>query len=417
MNTPATVTVNDRQYTWPSAPTVVVCVDGSEPAYMDQAIESGHMPFLAERRDKLTWLNAQCAMPSYTNPNNMSIVTGHPTAVHGIAGNTYLDVESGEEILMNDPAFLRAETIFEGFHAAGAKVAVVTAKDKLRRLLAKGLDFTTGRAWCFSSQKAADTTVQEHGIDNVSDWLGMPVPDVYSAELSSFIFAAGAKLLREHRPDVMYLSTTDYIQHKFAPGTDTANAFYKMLDDAFTEMDQLGANVVITADHGMKPKHDSDGSPNVVYLQSELDEAFGSGETKVVLPITDPYPVHHGALGSYATVYLHGNLELAKVVDHVGSIPGIAQALSGDVAAQEYSMPRDRMGEIAVIGTENMTIGTTPERHDLSGLTVPLRSHGGLTERDVPLIASRPLSSFPQQDTYHNYDAFALALNSSFIAG
>lgn len=415
MSTPANVTINDRVYQWPTRPTVVVCVDGSEPDYMEQAIEGGHMPFLAQRRESLTWLDAQCAMPSYTNPNNMSIVTGHPTAVHGIVGNTYLDGESGEEVLMNDPSFLRADTIFEGFHNAGAKVAVVTAKDKLRRLLAKGLDFSTGRAWCFSSEKSDETTVAEHGLDHASEWVGLPVPDVYSAELSAFIFAAGVKLLREHRPDVMYLSTTDYIQHKFAPGTETANAFYAMLDTAFAELDSLGATIVITADHGMKPKHDADGSPNVVYLQAELDEAFGAGETRVVLPITDPYPVHHGALGSYATVYVTGELEVAKVVDHIGSLPGIEQALAADVAAEQYNMPRDRMGEIAVIGNESTTVGTSPERHDLSGLTVPLRSHGGLTERRIPLIVSRPLAAAPEDRQQYNYDAFALGLNSEYV--
>jgi phosphonoacetate hydrolase len=34
-------------------------------------------------------------------------------------------------------------------------------------------------------------------------------------------------------------------------------------------------------------------------------------------------------------------------------------------------------------------IGTSASRHDLSGLDVPLRSHGGISEQRVPLILNR----------------------------
>ena len=56
------------------------------------------------------------------------------------------------------------------------------------------------------------------------------MPSVYSADLSEFVFAAGVKLMERYRPDIMYLSTTDYIQHKHAPGTKVANDFYRMMD-------------------------------------------------------------------------------------------------------------------------------------------------------------------------------------------
>ncbi|MBM3520036.1 MAG: phosphonoacetate hydrolase, partial [Alphaproteobacteria bacterium] len=306
-----TVTVNGRDYRWPRAPVVVICCDGSEPAYMEQAMAAGLMPKLKAMIAKGANLRGLSVIPSFTNPNNLSIVTGRPPAVHGICGNYLIDPATGVETMMNDPKWLWAPTIFEAFQKAGAKVAVVTAKDKLRLLLGKGLVFD-GRAVAFSSEKADKASLAENGIADPCGLTDMAVPDVYSAELSEFVFAAGVKLLATLAPDLMYLSTTDYIQHKYPPGSEGANRFYAMMDRYVGELDAAGAILVIVADHGMKDKHLAGGEPDVIYLQDALDRRFGAGTTKVILPITDPYVVHHGALGSFATVYLYGP-ELAAV--------------------------------------------------------------------------------------------------------
>ena len=256
-------------------------------------------------------------MPSFTNPNNLSIVTGAPPAVHGICGNYFWDRDAGAEVMMNDPKYLRARTILATFADAGAKVAVVTAKDKLRALLGHKM---TGI--CFSSEKSAEATMAANGIDGVPAMVGMPVPSVYSAELSEFVFAAGVKLMERVRPDVMYLSTTDYIQHKVAPGVGVANDFYAMMDGYLGQLDALGATVVVTADHGMNAKTDAFGRPNIVFLQDVLDRAYGTGTTRVILPITDPYVVHHGALGSFATVYLSAPVTVADAAARIASAAG-----------------------------------------------------------------------------------------------
>src|SRR5262249_16696415 len=158
--------------------------------------------------------------------------------------------------------YLRAPTILKAFHDAGAKVAMVTAKDKLRLLLADGLDCSSGRAIAFSSEKADQATKKENGIHDVIAFVGQPVPEVYSAELSEFVFGAGVKLLAAFRPDLMYLSTTDYIQHKAGPGSKIADDFYAMIDGYLALLDKLGANIVATADHGMNDKYKPDTSPD-----------------------------------------------------------------------------------------------------------------------------------------------------------
>jgi phosphonoacetate hydrolase len=407
-----TVTVNGRDYPWPKRTAIAVCLDGCEPAYLDAAIGAGLMPTLARLRATGTDRISHSVIPSFTNPNNLSIATGRPPAVHGICGNYLYEPETGQEVMMNDVRFLRAPTVFAAFHEAGARVAIVTAKDKLRALLGAGLDMSSGRAICFSSERADSTTLAANGIENASAWLGRPVPDVYSAELSEFIFAAGVKLLREWRPDVMYLTTTDFIQHKYAPGDAVANDFYAMFDRYLTELDALGAAIVVTADHGMKPKHNPDGSPAVVYVQDLLDEWLGAGAARVILPITDPYMVHHGALGSFATAYLPAGTDRAALVARLAAVPGMDVVLTRDEAVARWELPADRIGDVVLTSTENMTIGTSAHRHDLAALDVPLRSHGGLTEQEVPFIVNRRMD-LPSAPVLRNFDALRIACTAA----
>jgi phosphonoacetate hydrolase len=406
-----TVSVNGRDYHWPRAPLVVICCDGSEPDYMEVAMKAGLMPNLKRIIAKGENLRGHSAIPSFTNPNNLSIVTGRPPAVHGICGNYLIDPATGQETMMNDPKWLRAPTIFEAFQKAGAKVAVVTAKDKLRLLLGKGLVFD-GTAVAFSSERADKATLKDNGIESPCGLVGMAVPDVYSAELSEFVFAAGVKLLASMRPDLMYLSTTDYVQHKYAPGSDGANRFYAMMDRYLGELDSGGATIVIVADHGMKNKHLADGAPDVIYLQDLLDARFGKGKTKVILPITDPYVVHHGALGSFATVYAYGPA-ISDVMTWIARQPGVDVVLNKTDGCARFELPEDRMGDVIVISggpTGSKVIGTSRDKHDLSGLNEPLRSHGGLTEQEIPVISNRKLKNLPAQ--LRNFDAFAIGCNN-----
>lgn len=402
-----TVTVNGRSYRWPEAPTVVVCIDGSEPAYMKEARAAGAMPWLDRALPQGTERLADCVVPSFTNPNNLSIVTGAPPSVHGICGNYFYDRETGTEIMMNDPKYLRAETILAAFASQGASVAVVTAKDKLRRLLGKGL-----KGICFSSEKANETTKAEHGIDNALAFVGHKLPSVYSAELSEVVFAAGVKLMQAYRPDITYLSTTDYIQHKHAPGTKVANDFYRMMDGYLAELDRAGAVIVLTADHGMNAKHDAaTGKPEILFLQTLLDGWLGQGAARVILPITDPYVAHHGALGSFATAYLPADASPAALAQRLAALPMIEAALTREAAAQRFELPADRIGDLVVVSRLGAVIGTSADRHDLSGLDAPLRSHGGISEQKVPLYCNRPAPAFSADQRLRNFSAFDLALN------
>lgn len=402
------IQVNSRKYSIPNKCAVVICLDGSEPEYFDLAIENGLMPNLAKLCDKGTVKLADSAMPSFTNPNNISIATGRPSSVHGICGNYLLDPETQQEVMMNDVRFLRCPTIFSKFLDAGLRVAVVTAKDKLRNLLGAGLSFKKKRAICFSAERGNQTTLAINGIDNACRWLGRPLPTVYSADLSEFVLAAGVKLMREWKPDIMYLSTTDYIQHKFSPQQNEAQKFYSMIDDYIGELNTKTAALVITADHGMKPKHDSNGKPIVIYLQDLLDNWLGVQKSRVILPITDPYVVHHGALGSFATAYLNEGIDISQVINRLSKIKGVQSVLKRDQACNEFELPADRIGDIIIVSDTNVTIGTSSDQHDLDALVEPLRSHGGVSEQKVPFIINSKLN-IPNTERLRNFDAFYYA--------
>ena len=403
------IDINGRSYRWPRQPLVVVCMDGSEPGYVEAAVATGKAPFferiLAEGTNRL----ADCVVPSFTNPNNMSIVTGVAPAIHGIGANFFFDRDSGLDVMTNTPRFLWVDTIFKAFFDAGAKIAIVTAKDKLTSMLGHGLDFSSGRVVAFSSEKSDQTSEAENGIARADQFVGLPVPEVYSSDLSEFIFAAGVKLMQRDRPDILYLSTTDYIQHKHAPGTPAANDFYTMMDGYLAELDGLGCLIALTADHGMNAKHLEDGSPDVLYLQDVLDD--WSMDARVVLTITDPYVVHHGALGSFCTVYLSGNADADVIAAKIRDLDGVLAVYSRAEGCAEFELPEERMGDLIVISEKHKVLGSSAGSHDLSGLTEPLRSHGGITEQRVPLLINRPASGLAEDRRLRNFDIFDIALN------
>ena len=372
-------------------------------AYLEAAEAVGRAPFFAAAREDGRLRLAKGAMPSFTNPNNCSIVTGRPPSVHGIAGNFFLEPGTSKPVMMNDPSFLRAPSILAEFSQAGARVCVVTAKDKLRKLLGHGLDMSN--AVCFSTEFADDVTQAEHGIAEAP--IRFAIPSVYSAAVSVAVFGAGVALLESHKPDLMYLSTTDYIQHLFAPDEEEALAFTEMVDRYCAQLADAGARVVLTADHGMNAKALPDGQPNVAYLQKLLDRIAPGAQ--VILPITDPYVVHHGALGSFATIYLLPGDDAEAVAAELRDIPAVELVITAEEAVGVLELPRDRIGDLCVMARANAVLGTRAEEHDLSQLTRPLRSHGGLHEQPVPFVSSTPLRRWP--DKLRNFDAFDVILN------
>ncbi|MCQ0034068.1 phosphonoacetate hydrolase [Burkholderia glumae] len=407
-----TIEVNGRHYRLPSARTAIVCLSGGSPDYLEAAVADGAAPFMARMMRDGAALGADGVIPSLTHANQLSIACGAPPALHGICGNTIHDAGAqqghGADIALNQAADLRADTVLAAAARAGARVAVVTAREKLRRLLGTGL-----RGICFSAEKAGQTSLAENGIADALDFVGLPSPDVYGAALSEFVLAAGVRLAKTRRVELMYLATHDYVQRKWAPGSAQANAFYAAIDRHLAQLDALDWVVAVTADHGTGAKHDPrTGAPKVVYLQDALDAWLDFPRTRVVLPIADPHVAHHGALGSFATIHLPDGLDASEVVMLLRRLDGIALALARDEAAACFELPVDRIGDVVVVARDDTVLGRREREHDLSALTAPLRSHGGFGEQAVPLLFNRRvLVAADAGRRWRNFDVFDLALN------
>jgi phosphonoacetate hydrolase len=396
---------------------VIVCIDGGDPAYLQRYLADGALPNIARFIADGFSVVADGTMPSFTCPNNMSIITGTPASRHGISGNYYLDTATGQPVVMTGPELLRGDTIIARFAAAGAQVVSITAKDKLRRQLGKGLDLSRGNV-SFSSECASRCTLAENGIEDALRFVDMPQPDMYSMELSLFVLEAGIRLLERDRPDLVYLSLTDWVQHKYAPEAPEARRFYAELDAGFGRLAGLGALVALTADHGMNDKSDATGRPNVVWLQDVLDARFGTGDTKVICPITDAFVAHHGALGGFVRVWCRGRATPRQVIEAVAPIDGVEQALDKAAACRLYDMPADREGDVAVIARADVCIGAAEAEHDLAGLEGHrLRTHGGLAEARVPVVINRPLNEAYRMraavSRLKNYEVFDYVLNGT----
>ena len=396
------IELNGRRYREPAYPTVVICVDGCDPDYVERGIANGILPTIADFAREGYLGTADAAMPTFTNPNNVSIVTGAPPSVHGIAGNYYLDRDSGREVMMTDERLMRCETILALMAQAGVRTAAITAKDKLRKLLGRNLD-----GICFSSE-CADAEVEA--------MVGRGKPDMYSADLSLFVLDAGIKLLERGKAELLYLSLSDFVQHAHAPGTPEANAFHRAIDERVRRIVQMGAVVGLVADHGMNDKARAAGEPNVIFLEDELDRQFGAGAVRVICPITDPFVRHHGALGSFVRGYARNAADIPAMIAATAELAGVAAVLDRADAAEQFEMPFDREADFVALGDANTAIGASRAKHDLSGLAGHrLRSHGGLGEQRVPFILSRPLTpeyrGIAAGRRLRNFDIFDFALN------
>jgi phosphonoacetate hydrolase len=400
-----------RGYAAPRRKTAVFCVDGCSPDYLDDALARGLMPRLRRAIDRGGfYARALGQMPSFTNPNNVSIVTGAPPRIHGISGNYFFDRAAGAEVPMNEPRFLRVPTIFEALERAGVRTLCVTAKDKLRALLGAVKDPSVRAPISLSAERAHEQTIP--GDERpIPELVGRKNPSIYDWDISHYAMEMGLALHARVEAEVVYVSLTDYVQHKEAPGGPMADRFYARFDELLGAYLDAGFLCGLTADHGMNAKTRADGSPNVRFLD-DLLLAAGVEGFRVLLPITDPYVVHHGALGSYATIY-HAPDAAARVRATLAKVIGIEAVLGRDEAAKLLDLPADRIGDTVVLGDRSTVLGKSAELHDLSAVQRGLRSHGGLHERVVPVVVCHPLRpGFPRADAMlSNADLFDLMLN------
>ncbi|XXQ36810.1 Phosphonoacetate hydrolase [Plasmodiophora brassicae] len=422
-----TIVVNRTTYNQPGRgwrPTVGICLDGTSVEYIVEAIRAGAMPNLQN------WTSghweaipsaapgcsrglAAAVMPTFTNPNNVSIATGTTPRVHGISGNYFYDAERDEDVHMNAASYIRAPTIFSEMERRGVKVIVTTAKQKLYDLLAANLDLS--QSIVVASETAEDQTttahLARHGIEGGIRAL-LPsyatTPGIYDPRISYHSLDTALALLQRHMeqspmtPAMVYCSTTDFVQHQFVPGSPEANEFCAAVDERLGRFDsECSAMIGITADHGMNDKVKYDGTPNICYLRPVVDRV--GVKCRIVLPITDAYVRHHGGLGSFAMLHFDNKRDAREAHGELCRMRGMYTIVNKAAAADEMSLPKDRLGDIVLVAKRDFVFASSPEEHDLSQLDpgVKLRSHGGFSEMTVPMYFNFKLN-----------DAYAKRLHS-----
>lgn len=402
--------VNGKTYHPSNKPIVVICIDGSADEYIDATMSRDKMPNLKCMANNGYRGMVRGALPSFTNVNNASIVTGVPPAVHGISGNFFYDEKKDAEVMMNSSEYLRAETILAAAANAGRKVAVVTAKEKLRDILSYKM-----KGIAISAEKANQAKKETHGIDDVEKIVGYKTPAIYSADASLFVLRAGVAFIEKGLSDFLYLSLTDYMQHTYSPETEESLDFYEAMDKEIGKLLELGAIIGATADHGMNAKIKEDGTPNVLFIEDMLHEKFGDG-FRVICPITDPYVKHHGALGSYVVVHINNKSIINDVKNWLAIQPGITEVHDKKTAVNLLEQPEDRTGDLVVMSARDVVLGRRPQYHDLSALDGTLRSHGGRYEEMVPMIISHPLNAAYKMKAARdprNFDIFDFTINGT----
>ncbi len=160
----------------------------------------------------------------------------------------------------------------------------------------------------------------------------------------------------------------------------------------------------------MNAKTRLDASPNVIFLQDLLDEWLGRERARVILPITDPYVVHHGALGSFATVYLPGDM-VEDVALRLRSLIGIEVVLNRAEAAARFQLPADRIGDLVVVSERSVVWGPAGQTRPVAARVAVALARGGISEQRVPIILNRPIAGLDSNRRWRNFDVFDLALN------
>jgi phosphonoacetate hydrolase len=351
---------------------LIILIDGGDPQYFARA----DVPNLRRLGARGFWVTGSCVVPSVTNVNNASVLTASFPREHGITGNFWYDPATGEGTYMESAAYLGRETLFERAKRLGLSTALFTAKVKLKTLLARGADIAVA------------------GEDPPAELVAKVGPrcDIYSLEINWWVLEAARVVMRERDPDIVYVSTTDYIMHKYPPEHEIAQRHLHELDRILGRIldEQPERDVYVTADHGMSAKRQA------IDLTQKLARA---GIDVVFVPvIKDKYVVHHDNLGGVGYLYLKDAAALEDAMAALKEIPGVEQVLRREEAAERFGLMPERIGDLFVLGTPEVVFG------DIAGeeQAIDIRSHGSHHEAAIPIIGS--VARAPVAEYRYNLD-------------
>ncbi len=361
---------------------LILCIDAGSHDYL----AASDIPNIRELADAGFYQHANAVIPSVTNVNNVSIATGTFPETHGITSNYYVDRETGKGEFIEDNRFLLAPTLFEVAKSTkfADKTALFVTKKKLLKILESGADIAV----------AAEAPPSEY-IDAVG-----PSEPIYSSEINWWLLRAVRYTLQTYDPEFVYCSTTDWVQHKYAPQDELSQQHMAELDRIIGEIvdDNPNREIYITADHGMMEK-------TVALDPGRVLTQHGIPATAIPI-IKDRYVVHHGNLGGAAYVFLKNRLDIKQAVQTLLKTTGIEEAHSAEDAARMFHLHPDRIGDIFVLADKNTVFGEL----NVMSESISVRSHGSRHESYVPIIGYN--SPWSATDFEYNLDVGRLFLKS-----
>jgi len=340
---------------------LVFLIDGFDPDY----IRSSDLPNLRRlgRAGAFT-LDGRGVMPSLTNVNHISLLTGTFPGRHGLCANFYYDRATGQEVFMDQVAFVQEPLLFERAKAAGWSTALVTAKEKLTRLLRRDLDL------CVDMSSAPPEIAKVVG----------PAPDIFSLEINLWVLRMAREVAARYAPRFLYVATTDYPEHKLPPESPQMQAHLKEMDaligDIVACFDLKDSVVALTADHGMNAKTRSV-SPVRVLAEAGIP-------ARGVPLIKDGLFAHHRDLGGSLYLFLERPEALADALSALRGAPGL-DVVVPRTEAERYHLPPERVGDLFCFGQREWALGVWGEGPAVRE-EAALRSHGSVHEQTIPML-------------------------------
>lgn len=393
------ITCNNIIYTIPSKgspPVIGICLDGTSPDHL-AGLEMPHF-WSGSYRD------AHAFIPTVTNTNNVSIITGVSPSVHGVVANTILEFEEkgGVGKLIETPLIkedaLKCETILSCASQKGNPVLVVTAKKKLVKLLGKGVH---PNSLVISIEDLGDKNspslkaLVDKGLDGAIIKAGAP-PHIYTPEASVYCLQLAFEILELGKymgftPCLVYISTTDYVQHLNSPSSKISQTYYEAIDRELGRL-KLQGRVGVTADHGMNLKTNFHFIEDII-SQNNLDCQVG-------IAIKDAHMIHHLGFGSYVTVHTLKR-DQQSVRDIIKNLPGVTRC------------QKNEQGVLEVFGDKRTALGSTKSFHYQykDHVNRKIRTHGGEAEVLIPLaflfeMDTKVHNQFLRMSKLYNKDLF-----------
>jgi len=353
---------------------VIGMIDGFGTDYF----ASQPMPSLRHMAASGLECEVKAIMPTVTNVNNVSISCSALPREHGLTGNSYYNERTGEADYMESADFLLRPTISQRAVKHGVKSALLTCKKKSVNLLARGAEIA------IAAESPPAEYVARYGA----------APNIYSREINYWLWTVAVDLLKT-RPDigVLYVHTTDYPMHMWAPDRDESQEHLRRIDQLIGQAAEAAPDAAFffTADHGMNYKKRC----------WDLDKALGARGTQVKFALSaekDRYVKHHRTFGGTAYVWLNSPADAPEVTERILQLEGIEAVRTREEAARDFDLMPDRIGELVVTGDQETVFGEMGG--EFEALEAGYRSHGSLHESDVPLVVYNWKGPLPDQGAF-----------------